>query len=447
MQQYHYHSEDEFENDELGALASSLYRSFDDDDKLPNRSHVPPNPNSALPNSIDMSPYARRLRTQSAPMSSLNPTSIHPPHLLQHQQPTPHLVSTTSGQSQVPTISTTLPPRLAGSKPSNPLPPYKTVVCRAYMATGKCFRAQPEKCWFAHGLGELRDALEEGKEARGGGVGPGGGVGRGYSGGPSSAPLEGQGGFGGMVTGGHSVAMPPVNVMNAGGAGCAIGASNLNQGNLNASLTSLFDTFMASVLNNTGSSPAEAVSQANQLLAARLKMQQQQQQQAPESPMQLKHHNWAGQQPPLRIRTETFGSATTSGSGTWVQERTPTSATDPSGPPSISSLGDLESLISHLVISSPNTATSKPQTPVSPVALCQNSNYLFAGLQQQGGSSQQTQEHGQIHHSGVSNGTSHSARVDPRNLAYLKLSFVASMSQVALVALGMRALLPMDATT
>ncbi|KAJ3326103.1 hypothetical protein HDU76_013014 [Blyttiomyces sp. JEL0837] len=55
-------------------------------------------------------------------------------------------------------VSANLPPRLSGAK-GNALPPYKTVICRAFMSTGKCFRADPDKCWFAHGLGELRDAM------------------------------------------------------------------------------------------------------------------------------------------------------------------------------------------------------------------------------------------------------------------------------------------------
>ncbi|KAJ3094132.1 hypothetical protein HK100_006260 [Physocladia obscura] len=39
---------------------------------------------------------------------------------------------------------------------SNPLPPYKTVICRSYYSRGKCFRAEPEKCWFVHKVSEMR---------------------------------------------------------------------------------------------------------------------------------------------------------------------------------------------------------------------------------------------------------------------------------------------------
>ncbi|KAJ3097109.1 hypothetical protein HDU96_000501 [Phlyctochytrium bullatum] len=37
-----------------------------------------------------------------------------------------------------------------------PSAPYKTVICRTFMSSGRCFRSNPETCWFAHGAHELR---------------------------------------------------------------------------------------------------------------------------------------------------------------------------------------------------------------------------------------------------------------------------------------------------
>ncbi|KAI8613029.1 hypothetical protein BC830DRAFT_1134210 [Chytriomyces sp. MP71] len=65
-----------------------------------------------------------------------------------------------------PSLTNIAPRLLAGSKPGSsgggstgatPLPPYKTVICRSYHTKGKCFRAEPEKCWFVHELSEMRN--------------------------------------------------------------------------------------------------------------------------------------------------------------------------------------------------------------------------------------------------------------------------------------------------
>ncbi|KAJ3055559.1 hypothetical protein HDU99_007541, partial [Rhizoclosmatium hyalinum] len=64
------------------------------------------------------------------------------------------------------TLQNVAPRLLTGAKPgssstaapltANPLPPYKTVICRAFYAKGKCFRAEPDKCWFVHDISEMR---------------------------------------------------------------------------------------------------------------------------------------------------------------------------------------------------------------------------------------------------------------------------------------------------
>ncbi|KAJ3186112.1 hypothetical protein HK101_009736 [Irineochytrium annulatum] len=183
----------------------------------------------------------RRRRTQSTPTPSFDaaflPTSFIP------SPPRPVVPTTTTTTALTPPLkpqridpdtlpTTILPPRLAsggqsrrasasgvpgasgdgaGGATQPPLPPFKTVLCRTFVATGRCFRERPETCWFAHGVGELRESLSPAflggaAAANSSGAGTGGSGARATGGGggrtwggvtPVAAPTAATGGGGG----------------------------------------------------------------------------------------------------------------------------------------------------------------------------------------------------------------------------------------------------------
>ncbi|KAI9363039.1 hypothetical protein DFJ73DRAFT_793001 [Zopfochytrium polystomum] len=123
----------------------------------------PPPPPPARSSTTTTAAGAAELRVSSVSASNSSnlpsppATAAAGPYLAPPAQPAAPPAAVAGASSSTTTL---LPPRLSGAKGSNVLPPYKTVICRAFMATGRCFRQDPERCWFAHGVGELREALQ-----------------------------------------------------------------------------------------------------------------------------------------------------------------------------------------------------------------------------------------------------------------------------------------------
>ncbi|KAJ3073681.1 hypothetical protein HDU98_000954 [Podochytrium sp. JEL0797] len=103
-------------------------------------------------------------RTQTIPPTP--PTTFAPPspplvHTNLHNI-APRLLAGTNASIQPVSL---MPKPGCTSASGAPLPPYKTVICRAYYGKGKCFRPEPDKCkylnlrgggWFVHDASEMR---------------------------------------------------------------------------------------------------------------------------------------------------------------------------------------------------------------------------------------------------------------------------------------------------
>ncbi|KAI9338749.1 hypothetical protein BDR26DRAFT_1008072 [Obelidium mucronatum] len=62
------------------------------------------------------------------------------------QQVAPRLLAGSNTSSVISLNSSTKSGTTPSTSVPTPLPPYKTVICRAFYAKGKCFRAEPDKC-------------------------------------------------------------------------------------------------------------------------------------------------------------------------------------------------------------------------------------------------------------------------------------------------------------